>query len=64
LSLKECLKMKKKQPKDRYRQKKNREDAMAAGFYDGRFREKVVKDKKKWSSKRGSRTWRLPDNEE
>jgi hypothetical protein len=56
--------MKKKQPKDRYRQKKNREDAMAAGFYDGRFKEKVVKDKKKWSSKRGSRTWRMPDKEE
>ena len=53
----------KKKPRDRSRQKKNREDSMAAGFYDGRFRMKVVKDKKKWNSKRGSKDWRIEDEE-
>jgi hypothetical protein len=32
---------------------------MDAGFYDGRFRMKVVKDKKKWNSKRGSKDLRV-----
>lgn len=51
--------MKKKTHK--YRQKKNREDAKEQGFYDGRFRPRIVKDKKKWASKRGSRNWRQDD---
>jgi hypothetical protein len=54
----------KKKPRDRSRQKKNREDAMAAGFYDGRFRMRVVKDQKKWNSKRGSRNWKMGEDEE
>jgi hypothetical protein len=56
--------MKKKQPKNKFRQKKNREDAKEAGFYDGRFSPKVVKDKKKWNSKRGSKDWKIDDDDE
>jgi hypothetical protein len=56
--------MKKKQPKNKFRQKKNREDAKEAGFYDGRFNPKVVKDKKKWNSKRGSKDWKIDDEDE
>jgi hypothetical protein len=37
---------------------------MAAGFYDGRFRMRVVKDQKKWNSKRGSRNWKMGEDEE
>lgn len=31
--------------------KRERENAIAAGFYDGRFKQKVVKDKRKEQSK-------------
>jgi hypothetical protein len=46
----------------KWRQKLNREVAKEQGFYDGRFKPRIVKDKKKWNSKRGSRGWR-PENE-
>lgn len=33
----------------------NRESAKEQGFYDGRFREKIVKDKKKENKKKWAR---------
>lgn len=44
--------------KHRYRQKANREEAMSQGFYDGRFRPRIVKDLKKHKSKTAARDWR------
>jgi hypothetical protein len=39
-------------------QKINRQNALDQGYYDGRFRPKVVKDKKKEKSKREARTFK------
>lgn len=44
-----------KKKKDNYHAKKVREDAMEQGFYDGRFRKRVVPDKKKKQSKEKAR---------
>ena len=41
--------------KKKYRQKAERESAKEQGFYDGRFRPRIVKDKKKWISKTACR---------
>jgi IS5 family transposase len=49
--------------KHKYRQKANREEAKEQGFYDGRFRPRIVKDLKKHRSKRGSRDWRRNSEE-
>jgi hypothetical protein len=35
--------------------KQKREDMKAAGAYDGRFKEKVIKDKKKETNKKAAR---------
>lgn len=35
--------------------KQRREDMITAGAYDGRFKEKVIKDKKKEKNKRAAR---------
>jgi hypothetical protein len=39
-----------------YIKSKERERALEAGFYDGRFRHKVVEDKKKKSAKEACRS--------
>lgn len=36
----------------------NRQNAIEQGFYDGRFKNRVVKDKKKESSRRGCKNWK------
>lgn len=56
--------MKKKKKIPKFREKAVREDAMKQGFYDGRFRPRVVKDLKKHNSKRGSRIWKMNKREE
>jgi hypothetical protein len=54
---------KKKKPKSlTVAQNLQRKLAMSAGFYDGRFREKKVKDKKKEAKKRWARSKGNPDN--
>lgn len=44
-----------KKKKDNYQAKKNRESAIEQGFYDGRFRKRVVPDKKKKERKEKAR---------
>lgn len=51
------LKMRKRK-KHKMEQKSMREEARKQGFYDGRFRPRIVKDLKKHRSKRGSRDWK------
>jgi hypothetical protein len=36
----------------------NRKEAIAQGFYDGRFKARVVPDKKKKASKEGAKRWK------
>lgn len=49
--------------KHKYREQANREQAKEQGFYDGRFRPKVVKDLKKHRSKRAARDWKRNSKE-
>lgn len=53
----------KKRKKHKMEQKAMREEAKKQGFYDGRFRPRIVKDLKKYKSKRGSRDWKLNKGE-
>lgn len=55
--------------KKRYKKKKPgvvnpvaglREASLEAGFYDGRFKQKVVPDKKKKISKQGEKNYKIP----
>lgn len=53
--------MKRKSDKEKIRKIKKgtvREDAKEQGFYDGRFRSRVVPDKKKKQSKEAARKYR------
>jgi hypothetical protein len=43
---------------------KNREEAKKQGFYDGRFRNKVVPDKKKEENKNAAKKFRGKDSSE
>jgi len=40
---------------------KQRENAKEAGFYDGRFRTKVVEDKKKKQERQSAKKWKNRD---
>ena len=57
VSISICRKMKKKNKESSFNAAKRlqRKLAMQSGFYDGRFREKVVKDKKKEQSRTKAR---------
>ncbi len=53
--------MKKRKKKNRvgnFMKAQNRESAKEQGFYDGRFRPKVVKDKKKQADKDACKKWK------
>ena len=52
-------KKKKAESSFNYMKGKNREEAKAQGFFDGRFMARVIKDRKKHLSKTHSRKWRL-----
>lgn len=51
--------MKKKPKKDSFLLNLQRESAKAQGFYDGRFRQRAIEDKKKKTSKNYCRNFKL-----
>ena len=53
------MKKKKKIKASALRKKLERQKAKEAGFYDGRFRKRVIKDKKKDASRKEARKFRM-----
>ena len=49
---------KKKYDPEKVARRLQRKLAMQQGFYDGRFRERTVKDKKKEDNRLGARRWK------